>query len=62
MELLTSSQVAKRLLLTEQMLRVWRKQGTGPPYFKLGHHTVRYSVADLEIWLAEKKNTNETTP
>ena len=33
-------------------LREHRKHGTGPRYSRINTHTVRYSTADLDQWLA----------
>lgn len=45
-------QVAERLKLSVHTLRAWRQRRQGPPYFSMGR-TVRYSLNDLEAWLAE---------
>jgi excisionase family DNA binding protein len=48
--LLTTAQVAELLGLTEQRVRYWRHEGSGPPYVKLGR-AVRYRPADVEDYL-----------
>lgn len=35
----------------------WRYLGTGPPYYKLGRR-VRYSLAELDTWLAERRKAS----
>ena len=49
--LLTTNEVARKLRLTPRTLAIWRVRGEGPPYLKLGRD-VRYSLLDLEAWLA----------
>ena len=48
--LLTTPELARKLRLTPRTVAIWRVQGKGPPYFKLGRD-VRYSLADLNAWL-----------
>lgn len=35
----------------------WRYLGIGPPYYKLGRR-VRYSLAELDTWLAERRKAS----
>ncbi|AUI50587.1 helix-turn-helix transcriptional regulator [Arthrobacter crystallopoietes] len=32
-------------------LAQWRRQGTGPEYFTLGHRSIRYYPADIDDWI-----------
>jgi predicted DNA-binding transcriptional regulator AlpA len=48
---LTEENTSKRINVSRSALRKWRRQGAGPRYVKLGR-LVRYSVAELENWLA----------
>lgn len=58
-EYLDTIQAAAFLNATRKQLEHWRTAGGGPPYSKLGRH-VRYSVADLRDWMAERR-TNSTS-
>ena len=49
--LFTEAEVAARLRVVPRTLKMWRQLGQGPPFLKLGR-MVRYSVADLNDWLA----------
>ena len=59
MELLTPRKVTEMLKVTDEGLRRWRQEGTGPPFVQLGYRTVRYDAADLETWIAERKFTGQ---
>jgi excisionase family DNA binding protein len=49
--LLTTEQVATRLGLAAQTLRLWRvRSGRGPVFLKLGTR-VRYAAEDVNRWL-----------
>jgi excisionase family DNA binding protein len=53
--LLTPDAVAKRLGIPVKTLYWWRTTGVGPPAYRLGRH-LRYSEADIEAWLAERRS------
>lgn len=57
-KLLTPPQVAERLAVTVDTLRVWRWAGRGPRYVKV-QRAVRYNEADIERYIRE--NTRTTT-
>ena len=52
--LLKSKELAELFGLTDNARRMWRSQGQGPPYFKIGHR-VRYSEARVREWLADRE-------
>lgn len=54
--MLTTRQVAERLGVSPRTVQDWRYRGGGPPGVALGRKTVRYSEAELETWLAEKRD------
>lgn len=54
---ITSADVARRLGLPRARVDKMRRNGTGPRFARLGHRTVRYRVADLEAWLAERASS-----
>lgn len=45
---------ARYLALSPHSLECYRSLGGGPPFYKFGKY-VRYSVADLEAWTAERR-------
>jgi excisionase family DNA binding protein len=49
--LMTENEVSKRLNVSLASLRRWRLTKRGPAFFKVGS-LVRYSLEDLEAWLA----------
>ena len=49
--LMTSTEVANILRVSSQSLKMWRKNGTGPPWIKVNQTTVRYSQNSLYKWL-----------
>lgn len=52
-EFLDTAALAEWLGLHPQLPVQWRYQGDGPPFVKIGR-SVRYRVADVESWLAER--------
>ena len=46
---MTTREAADFLGFTAGTLRVWRSQGKGPSYYKVGR-MIRYEVDDLEAW------------
>lgn len=57
---LTECETAEYICMSRSFLRQSRMTGTlpnrtpGPPYIKIGR-SIRYSVDDLEAWLAEHR-------
>jgi hypothetical protein len=41
----------------KQTLSVWRMQGTGPPFYKIGR-LVKYDLSDLAAYLESRKCRN----
>ena len=48
---LTTAEVANILRVSTQSLKLWRKNGTGPPWVKVNNTSVRYSENSLFKWL-----------
>lgn len=55
---LTTAAAAEHLRVTEETLKRWRRNHTGPPYVRLGYNVVRYRVDDLTAWM----NARTVTP
>jgi excisionase family DNA binding protein len=53
LRLLTQSEAAKMLRLSERTLERLRLQGGGPKFVK-ANRSVRYREADLEAWIAAR--------
>jgi excisionase family DNA binding protein len=51
--LLTSAETAERLRVNVDTLRRWRREGTGPPWHRVGRQ-VRYPARELERWLQQE--------
>ncbi len=51
---LTPKQLAQLLNLSEKTLERMRKDGSGPPFTKIGNKRIRYSIPKLETWLKER--------
>lgn len=49
-KLLTSQQTADLLTIREGTLRIWRLQGKGPHFRRIGQQ-VRYAEADVIAWI-----------
>tara|TARA_R100001086_G_scaffold240227_1_gene166152 strand:- start:17 stop:283 length:267 start_codon:yes stop_codon:yes gene_type:complete len=58
-EFLTTQETAKLLNLDTMTLWRWRKEGMGPPYFKLTDSikrpVIRYPADELQKWLSARK-------
>ena len=55
---LSIQQLSERLQMPEKTLRYWRSIGYGPAATKFGRGrqgTIRYSVAGVEAWEAERQ-------
>lgn len=53
-EFLTSRQLAELLGISESTAILWRMQGKGPAFIKVGR-SVRYDRADVDAWLASNR-------
>jgi predicted DNA-binding transcriptional regulator AlpA len=53
--LLNQAQVAKALGVHVQTLGTWRRKGIGPRWQKLGEKLIRYSLSDVEEFIATSK-------
>jgi predicted DNA-binding transcriptional regulator AlpA len=53
--LLKSKELAEIFGLHDTTLRIWRLQGEGPPYFKVGRKAVRYSEEKVREWLEDRE-------
>jgi len=53
---LTTNQLAERLQVRPQTLRVWRLAGKGPRYVRLGSRRGRvlYPIAEVDTWLEDR--------
>ncbi len=51
-EYLTTRELADLLHVSLWGLMRWRHDGDGPPFLRLGRHSIRYPVAALNTWLA----------
>jgi len=49
---MTSKEVAARLGITVKTLYLWRREGVGPPWRRVGRNSrsVRYPVSKFEEW------------
>lgn len=57
---MTTYEVAAFLGLSAGTLCVWRSQGKGPSYYKVGN-AVRYKIDDVEAWKNENVKRVELT-
>jgi excisionase family DNA binding protein len=54
---LTPKRVAELLGVSVKTLERMRKDGSGPPFKKIGKKHIRYSVVELDAWWAAKNNS-----
>lgn len=60
-ELITNKEAATLLKIQPNTLEIWRHQGKGPPFLKLGdapNATVRYQRSAVIDWAAERAFTS----
>jgi predicted DNA-binding transcriptional regulator AlpA len=55
----TTKQLAEYLSLSEALLNNLRAYGIGPVYMKIGR-LVRYRIEDVDNWLAEQAEKNNS--
>lgn len=58
---LTTAELAARWGYEQQTLRLWRKEGKGPPWFRPSGHPsghVAYRLSDIKAW----EKTHKITP
>ena len=57
---LTEIELAKRWGISPRTLQLWRREGKGPPFITIGHHTIRYRMEDVLAYeQANIKNNQE---
>jgi hypothetical protein len=49
--LLDTAAAAERLGVSERTLIFWRGRGQGPRFIRLGEHTIRYAIDDLDAFV-----------
>jgi predicted DNA-binding transcriptional regulator AlpA len=59
-EFLNEKALAQKLSISISLLRKWRRTRQGPPWVKLGR-VVRYSAAELVIWLNMRANHSDAS-
>lgn len=52
--LLTSTQVAELLKVSERTLKRWRTTSTGPAWFRVGDKHIRYPAAGVRAYLEKR--------
>ena len=58
---ITPKALTARLNVTLATLYAWRKNGTGPPWVRIGKSSIRYPAAEFNAWIARNTTTNEQT-
>lgn len=56
--LLDERAAATALGMTPRTMSNWRRVGGGPPFIRVSSRCIRYRVADLESWAAERLRTS----
>jgi predicted DNA-binding transcriptional regulator AlpA len=57
---ITPKAMTARLNVTLSTLYVWRKNGTGTPWVRIGKFTIRYPADQFNDWI-KRNTTNEQT-
>jgi predicted DNA-binding transcriptional regulator AlpA len=57
LKLINNAQTAERIGVRPSTLEIWRVQGKGPAFRKIGR-LVRYAESDVQGWLAAQTRTS----
>jgi len=57
-EVLDTRGLAEYLGNSVETLARWRKEGTGPAWIAVTPRAIRYSMASVQAWLAERTRTH----
>ncbi len=57
--LLTTTEAAGRLKLTAGTLKIWRMQGKGPKFVRLGKRCVRYQPDAIDAFIASNESDKD---
>ena len=60
--LLTETEAAEYLSLTNRALQAWRCQGRGPRFVKISARAIRYRLSDLEAWVEDRLRRSTSDP
>jgi hypothetical protein len=60
--LLTEAEAARLLGFTPRFLQQRRYTGNGPKFVRVSARAIRYRLADLEAWAAERLRTSTSDP
>ena len=52
---LTEAETARVIGASASGVRKWRREGSGPPYIRIGSRLIRYSAEDVQAWLDNRK-------
>jgi excisionase family DNA binding protein len=55
-EWMTTRELSEHLGVHELTILRWKKEGKGPPYYKIGTR-FRYLKKDVEKWVSEQQNS-----
>ncbi len=53
LEIMSSREAAEYLSLSMVTLKLWRRDGFGPPYIQVHKRLVRYRKVDIDQWLKD---------
>lgn len=56
---LDEKQLAEKLRISIGTLRLWRTEGKGPRFRKVGDQLVRYAPSDVNDWLTRRPSGGE---
>lgn len=56
--LLSTEEAAEFIGMTSRFLEVRRYRGGGPSFIRISANRVKYSLADLNAWIAEHRRTS----
>jgi hypothetical protein len=62
LEFLTPAELADVLRITDRALEMWRRQGRGPQFIRLGPTRIIYRRSAVEAWLLSKQEPKTVLP
>ncbi len=54
-ELLTPAEAAKLLRVSLEQLKIMRRKGTGPEWYRISEKLIRYDIDSLQQWLRGRR-------
>lgn len=58
----TERQAAHKIGVSVKALQAWRLRGCGPAFIRISSRCVRYSISDVDLWMAARRVSSTSEP